>query len=817
MAPTVVAPTTSMGDMKEILFAQRLADNEKRVRDKALKNLKKYVSVKTSVGSGFSDDDALKIWKGLFYCMYMADKPLIQEDLADEISSLFHFINNKDSCQCFIKAAFMTFAREWNGIDGFRIGKFMMFVRRVVRQVFVYLRNCEWNMKELMSVVTILEMTVICPEDNVNATPLGLKLHLCDIILEELAKVGGENLEHRVIVAILKPYFKVLALTKLDVYSRSVSDGVIRHLMRQSSLGVAHDEGPSSAVTTENNEDEEMADAESENGSEQEEPLDPRAGQVDVCVPQLKPNFNLLADSLQSVGAVAKIRKINRQRIYQLASELRDVAQGFYPLGVPKERVANNLEVPEIEVEKAIERLQEFNENLGKGVKTKDDDDDIDQLSSNTRTFKKKISKRKKLQASKKGKKKKKIGLSKKEKRKLDKHERELALNRKRAIEHKLHIVAALSGIPRINTSSNNSSPESKVSTGMHGFEVCPMIQKANKKPRNLPSDESGFNVESTKSRINVKKRKSIEIAEKPVKKQRCSFTVTDLDSPSKALFSNILESAGEKPNKVSLESDMDNTEERNVSKSSKELCSGVSQTKSVNGTGLSSDISYKVAGEITKNDVCEKPSCIKGKQTAPSEGNSETANDKSVAADNKSVASNSGEETVKSLAKNKPIEPKDAVNGSSGLVLNFSNSDEPSGLAGDREKNQKSPWDEPLDDGEFEIFIKSKRQIKRDKKNKLLNSAKKLSKTSSQKARTISINLKQNKEHEFSDYARTLRASPRIPFNASLLPKAPVLKASPSPILVKKSLLKNIKPFGSTLSPKFKKGKRANAADFFF
>ncbi|KAK8374898.1 hypothetical protein O3P69_010132, partial [Scylla paramamosain] len=64
--------------MKEILFAQRLADNEKKVRDRALKKLRKYLRLKSSNGPAISREDALKLWKGLFYCMYMADKPLVQ-------------------------------------------------------------------------------------------------------------------------------------------------------------------------------------------------------------------------------------------------------------------------------------------------------------------------------------------------------------------------------------------------------------------------------------------------------------------------------------------------------------------------------------------------------------------------------------------------------------------------------------------------------------------------------------------------------------------------------------------------------------------
>lgn len=84
-------------------------------------------------------------------------------------------------------------------------------------------------------------------------------------------------------------------------------------------------------------------------------------------------------------------------------------------------------------------------------------------------------------------------------------------------------------------------------------------------------------------------------------------------------------------------------------------------------------------------------------------------------------------------------------------------------------------------------------------------------------KQRTISINLKKNKEHEFSDYVRTIRASPSIPFKADQAPKAPVLKPSPSPILVKgpslrKRLLKVVPISASQLNYNI----RQTAADFF-
>ena len=32
--------------------------------------------------------ELLKLWRGLFYCMWMADKPLVQEDLARKLAGL---------------------------------------------------------------------------------------------------------------------------------------------------------------------------------------------------------------------------------------------------------------------------------------------------------------------------------------------------------------------------------------------------------------------------------------------------------------------------------------------------------------------------------------------------------------------------------------------------------------------------------------------------------------------------------------------------------------------------------------------------------
>ena len=68
----------------------------------------------------------MKLWKGLFYCMWMSDKPLIQEDLAETISELVHSVVDRKTGMKFISVALKTMANHWSGIDTWRMDKFLM-------------------------------------------------------------------------------------------------------------------------------------------------------------------------------------------------------------------------------------------------------------------------------------------------------------------------------------------------------------------------------------------------------------------------------------------------------------------------------------------------------------------------------------------------------------------------------------------------------------------------------------------------------------------------------------------------------------------
>lgn len=70
---------------------------------------------------------------GLYYCMWMADKPLVQEELADNIGSLVHAFAKPSQSYYFVGAFFKTMGRNHDHIDKFRIDKFLMLARRFFR------------------------------------------------------------------------------------------------------------------------------------------------------------------------------------------------------------------------------------------------------------------------------------------------------------------------------------------------------------------------------------------------------------------------------------------------------------------------------------------------------------------------------------------------------------------------------------------------------------------------------------------------------------------------------------------------------------
>ena len=362
----------------EVQFAQKLAANEPPVRDKAVKKLKKWFGAKAEA---FEEVEMMKIWKGLYYCFWMSDKPLVQEELAENISSFISCFQSCESSLLFIKSFLKTFGREWFGIDRWRSDKFMMFTRRFLRNTFKFVAAKEWEKVLVGKVVEIFRTElVLCP---IADTSLGFQLHFTDVFLEELAKVGGEQLDPEVLEMFLDPYVEVVRVGDDARFRDHVVERIFNHLMRQSDPGIdwqMEEDGEGMEMEMEEDgEDGVDSDGEhSENGEtngdmngdleENEDDggmkvvEDPRAGRVDAVIPQMNVEYLKISEKLFELGSGDGVRKANRDALYKISKMFKDVASDVFPLG--PNLSDEEIDIPKISVKKSASELLKRNEEI---------------------------------------------------------------------------------------------------------------------------------------------------------------------------------------------------------------------------------------------------------------------------------------------------------------------------------------------------------------------------------------------------------------------------------------------------------------------
>merc|ERR1719319_1679571 len=310
----------------------------------------------------------MRIWKGLFYCYWMSDKPLVQEELAEAVSSMVATFPTTDGSLAFVAAFAKTFQCEWFGIDRWRMDKTMMFVRRFVRHTLRLLAARGWEAGLLASLTDILREHVVLTSPAKAA--LGFQLHFTDIFLEELAKAGGEGLGEEVVEALVQPWLELVATTADARLRQHAEERIFNHLVRQSAPGIRYqmeedgmaeeEEGEDNGADDDSEEEGEVEEGEEESAEKGAE--DPRAGRGDVVIPQISVNYARLGEAVFARGAGEEVRKAGREALYRIAKKLKDVAEDNFPLGPNLEE--EELEIPRTSVKQAAAEMARRNERL---------------------------------------------------------------------------------------------------------------------------------------------------------------------------------------------------------------------------------------------------------------------------------------------------------------------------------------------------------------------------------------------------------------------------------------------------------------------
>ncbi|ODQ74527.1 hypothetical protein LIPSTDRAFT_93324 [Lipomyces starkeyi NRRL Y-11557] len=193
---------------------KKLAANDRPTRDAGIKALETYLESSQDI----SDLDFLKVWKGLYYCMWMTDRPKAQRDMALKLASLLLIADDANATK-FVETFWATICREWNNIDVLRVDKFYLLIRWFVHMMFRRLSRSDWERSLVEKWTDIL---IKYPLNSTNASiPDGIRYHMIDIYVDELERANSsESGCNFPIAEILRPFEKLARDGKSQVVKR---------------------------------------------------------------------------------------------------------------------------------------------------------------------------------------------------------------------------------------------------------------------------------------------------------------------------------------------------------------------------------------------------------------------------------------------------------------------------------------------------------------------------------------------------------------------------------------------------------------------
>ncbi|XP_016419584.1 ribosomal RNA processing protein 1 homolog A [Sinocyclocheilus rhinocerous] len=314
----------------EIVFAQKLASNEKPVRSRALVKLRKYISARSETAEENGNPFQAQVEK---------------EELSTKISRLLHSFRTLDSQFLYLKTFLQTMKREWNGIDRLRMDKYFQLVRFVFREVFEMLKRQQWESRLVSEFLQLFSAQLL---HSSSAAPAGFLLHALDLYLTELALVGSAELTAEQNHTFIEPFFKTMAKTKDRVLLKAIGSNIFNTIVDQvpyaiedlqrelrQSAELDSSEEPENQQDTGETKTEALSESsrKTQDCDEEEYLLSDGmdASDDDTCGPVLQFDYGAIADRLFEVASHSNIQSFNRAKIYKFVKIFRDLSEGVFP------------------------------------------------------------------------------------------------------------------------------------------------------------------------------------------------------------------------------------------------------------------------------------------------------------------------------------------------------------------------------------------------------------------------------------------------------------------------------------------------------
>ncbi|KAJ2455986.1 hypothetical protein EV183_000329 [Coemansia sp. RSA 2336] len=299
---------------KERALGKRLAHVDKSVRDNATASIRVVMSQEAA----FTHMEMLRHWKALFYCFWLSDKPLVQQELAWELANLT-LVCNRSNGVAFVRAFWETMSREWFDMDKHRIDKYLLLSRRMVFFTFKAMQQSQWDQALVEEYLKVYQEVPANPDDP--KIPNSIRTHVSDVYIDELVRLvtemlsGSENAQEEAalipVAQLLEPFMRLISRTPIRHLPPIIQESVFENLVvriaeaEERSMAQGSDTnaaGPGSDVVLDNEIAEEMVE---------------HVQFLIDAIPDIKTR-------LLAVGGEEESRSSGRKRLYMLYQALCD-------------------------------------------------------------------------------------------------------------------------------------------------------------------------------------------------------------------------------------------------------------------------------------------------------------------------------------------------------------------------------------------------------------------------------------------------------------------------------------------------------------
>ncbi|XP_062970018.1 ribosomal RNA processing protein 1 homolog A isoform X2 [Cynocephalus volans] len=226
-----------------------------------------------------------------------------------------------------------------------------MLMRMVLKESLKVVRMQGWEERQVKQLLELLTTEILHPNSQ---APNGVKSHFLEIFLEELSKVGAQELTADQNLRFIDPFCRIAARTKDPLVLHNITRGIFEKIVEQAPFAI---EDLMNEVDAQEEEEEEVVsegDDDSSGSGERGQGLpsskwskEPPAGSIrrtaperdeaqadddgDGAGPVLQFDYEAVANRLFEVASRQNTPSQNRKRLYKVIRKLQDLAEGIFP------------------------------------------------------------------------------------------------------------------------------------------------------------------------------------------------------------------------------------------------------------------------------------------------------------------------------------------------------------------------------------------------------------------------------------------------------------------------------------------------------